>query len=600
MLAVLCVLLLSCGIHPSNAALSDVMPQKFSNNSPNGPSIKKDFIDCALGRKTADLVITNVKVFHLTDGSTERCDIAIYNGKIVGLGSYTKAEKFIDGSNLYAVPGFIDSHVHLESSHLLPQYYEKLVLPLGVTTAFCDPHELANVAGEKALEFFFDAAQKLDMTLRVNLSSCVPATPFETAGAEISASIIEKWHNLHPESRLAELMNVPGLLNGDPEILAKAAIFERIDGHCPLTNGKDLNACAAAGVVNCHESTGVNEATEKLRRGFQVLIREGSAAKDLDTLLPLITVANSPLIAFCSDDRSPLEIINEGHIDSMIRRAIAAGADPLAVYRAASWSAAMHYGLYDRGLIAPGKRADIVLLSDLKNCTIKNVLVQGKEISTLPEKKISLPPQLLNTVRRTTVSINDFNIHTTTPSTLVIEIKPNSLITGKINCKLPIKNGKKLPDLKQDIIKLAVLERHGKNGNIGLGFVRGLGIKNGAVATTNAHDSHNICVAGSSDEDMAAAVNALISMQGGLVVVKDKKVIASVPFPIAGLLSELPSDKLSAQLHALAEAARTIGCTLEEPFQLLSFLALPVIPHLKLTDKGLFDVDIFQDRKSVV
>ena len=566
-------------------------------DSPKVVSVKKDLIECALGRKPAELVISNVKVFHLTDGSIERCDIAIYGGKIVGLGSYTRAEKFIDGSNLYAVPGFIDSHVHLESSHLLPQHYEKLVLPHGVTTAFCDPHELANVAGEKAFEYFFDAAQKLDMTLRVNLSSCVPATPFETAGAEITASVIEKWHKLHPESTLAELMNVPGLLNGDPEVLAKAELFDRIDGHCPLVHSKDLNACAAAGVVNCHESTSAGEAAEKLRRGLQVLIREGSAAKDLDALMPLITVANSPLIAFCTDDRSPLEILNSGHIDSMIRRAIAAGADPLAVYRASSWSSAIHRGLYDRGLIAPGKRADIVLLSDLKNCTIKNVLVQGKEISTLPEKNISIPPQLFDTVKRTTVSARDFTIHSAVSATQVIEIKPNSLITGKIRCELPLKNGQKLPDVKRDILKLAVLERHGKNGNIGLGFVHGLGIKSGAIATTNAHDSHNICVAGSSDEDMAAAVNALISMQGGLVVVKDKKVIASVSFPVAGLLSDLPPDKLSAKLHTLAEAARAVGCTLDEPLQQLSFLALPVIPHLKLTDKGLFDVDIFQHVK---
>ncbi len=559
--------------------------------------MKKDHIDCALERKPADLVISNVTVFHLTDGTTEHCDVAVYDGKIAGLGSYTQAEKFIDGSGLYAVPGFIDSHVHLESSHLLPQNYEKLVLPHGVTTAFCDPHELANVAGEKAFEFFFDAAQKLDMSLRVNLSSCVPATTLETAGAEITASVIEKWHKLHPETSLAELMNIPGLLNGDPEVLAKAELFDRIDGHCPLITGKELNACAAAGVVNCHESASFTEAAEKLRRGLLVLIREGSAAKVLDELTPLITVANSPLIAFCTDDRSPLEIINEGHIDSMIRRAIASGADPLAVYRASSWSPAAHYGLHDRGLIAPGKRADIVLLSDLKNCTIKNVLVKGKEISSLTEKSIPLPPQLLNTVKRTAASAKDFNIYSDVSPTPVIDVKQNSLITGKIYCELPVKNSQKQPDLKQDIVKLAVLERHGKNANTGLGFVHGLGIKNGAIATTNAHDSHNICVAGSSDEDMAAAVNALISMQGGLVVVKDKKVIASVPFPIAGLLSDLPPDKLSAQLRSLAEAARTIGCTLDEPFQQLSFLALPVIPHLKLTDNGLFDVDIFQHIK---
>ena len=244
--------------------------------------MKKQLIDCAMGTIPVDLIISNVNVFHLTDGSVETCDIAVTEGRIAGMGQYTRGRDIVDGTGLYAVPGFIDSHVHLESTHLLPAGYEKLVLPHGVTTTICDPHELANVVGEKAFDFFFDAAEKLDMSLLVNLSSCVPATPFETAGGEISSAIIRKWHEKHPESALAELMNVPGLLNGDPEVMAKAELFERIDGHCPLVSGKELNACAAAGVVNCHESTSFAEAAEKLRRGLQVFIREGSAARDLD------------------------------------------------------------------------------------------------------------------------------------------------------------------------------------------------------------------------------------------------------------------------------------------------------------------------------
>lgn len=555
---------------------------------------KKRLIDCALGNLEADLIISNVTVFHLTDGSFEKCDIAVIDGKIAGLGSYSCGKNLIDGTDLYAVPGFIDSHVHLESSHLLPGEYEKLVVPHGVTTAVCDPHELANVTGEKAFEFFFSAAEQLTMSLIVNLSSCVPATCFETSGAEIDSELIRKWKKLHPESALAELMNVPGLLAGDPEILAKAALFERIDGHCPLVSQKELNACAAAGVVNCHESTLYSEAAEKLRRGIQVFIREGSAAKNLETLLPLITVENSPFLAFCTDDRSPLEIMNSGHIDSMIRRSIAAGAPVLAAYRAASWSGANHAGLFDRGLIAPGRRADIVLLSDLETCAVRDTIVHGKRFPDLPEHQISVPGAFYHSVKCRKVSADDFAIFSKQNKTSVIGVNPGSLITEKLSFELPLINGKKYSDPARDILKTAVIERHGKNGGIGLGFVHGFGIKSGALASTVAHDSHNICVIGTSDEEIAAAVNALIEQQGGFTVVQNGAVTAALPFPVAGLLADCSCRELIRDLLKVKSAVSDTGCTLEEAFQQLSFLALPVIPHLKLTDKGIFDADIFQ------
>lgn len=448
--------------------------------------------------------------------------------------------------------------------------------------------------GEKAFDFFFQAAQKLTMSLKVNLSSCVPATPFETSGGEIDPETIGKWHEKYPESSLAELMNVPGLLHGDPEVLKKAELFDRIDGHCPLIRGRELNGCCAAGVVNCHESTDLAEAEEKIRRGMQVLIREGSAARDLEKLIPLITEKNSPFIAFCSDDRSPLEILSSGHIDAMIRRSIAAGASPLAAYRASSWSPAVHAGLTNRGLIAPGKRGDILLLSDLEKCIIQKVLVNGKDMELLPEIQESVPEEFLHTVKRLPVNKDLFRIHSEKKETHVISMGSGSLITEKMICDLELVNGEKLPDPGRDIVKAAILERHGKNGNTGLGFLHGTGIKSGALASTVAHDSHNICVAGTSDEDMALAVNTLIAMQGGEVVVKEGKVIAQVPFPVGGLLSLLPFRELAPELEALLLAAKSTNCTLIDPFQQLSFLALPVIPHLKLTDKGVFDVDIFQ------
>lgn len=555
---------------------------------------KKRSIDCALSRTEADLLIKDVNVFHLTDGSVETCDLAVIGGKIAGLGSYSAGKTVIDGSGLFAVPGFVDCHVHLESSHLLPNEYERLVVPHGVTTALCDPHELANVVGEKAFDFFYSAAEQLTMSLIVRLSSCVPATPFETAGAAIDPETIRKWKGIHPESALAELMNVPGLLNGDPDVLAKAAMFDRIDGHCPLLAPNALNACAAAGVVNCHESTFYTEAQEKLRRGIQVFIREGSAAKNLEELLPLITVENSPFISFCTDDLSPLEIVSTGHIDSMIRRSIAAGVPPLAAYRAASWSGANHAGLTDRGLLAPGRRADIVLLSDLEKCTIQEVIVNGIPHRSLPETTCTVPEDFYHSVKCREVTAEDFACRSQNSRTNVIGVESGSLITEKMLFDLPVEQGEKRIDLSQDILKMAVLERHGKNGNIGLGFVHGFGIRQGALAATVAHDSHNICVVGTSDEDIAAAVNALIRQQGGLAVVQQGQVTASLPFPIAGLLTDRSHQEFNADLKKVMAAAAATGCALQEPFQQLSFLALPVIPHLKLTDKGLFDADIFQ------
>lgn len=554
----------------------------------------KKYIDSALGKINADLVIKNVRIFHLTDGSVETGDIAVTDGVITGVGDYSYCGTTqVDGTGLYAVPGFLDSHVHLESSMLLPSEYEKLLLAHGVTTAVCDPHELANVLGEEAFSFFAEQSEKLTMDLQIHVSSCVPATPFDTAGAEVNSQTLKKWKGKIPHTALAELMNIPGLLYGDPEVLEKAASFDRIDGHCPLVSGKELNACAAAGVNNCHESTTPAEAQEKLRRGLQVLIREGSASKDLQALIPLITVENSPFLAFCTDDRNPLEITEEGHIDSMIRKAIAGGASPLAAYRVASWSGAQAMGLQNRGLIAPGKRADIVLISDLDQCDVQKVICRGRVLEEdffRSRTKLSIPEHFLHTVKRPPITEKDLFIPAGKPGkTAVIGIRKNSLITDFLLEETAIRNGGKTSCVERDILKAAVLERHGKNGNTGLGFVRGFGLQKGAIASSVGHDSHNLCCVGTHDTDMVCALNTLREMQGGFVAVQDGKVLAKLPLELGGLLSTSPAEEVNQALKELHKAASSLGCSLPDPFLSLAFITLPVIPFLKLTDRGMFD-----------
>ena len=558
------------------------------------PAQLKRYIDSALGKVKADLVIKNVRIFHLTDGTVETGDIAVTDGVITGVGSSYCGTTQVDGSGLYAVPGFLDSHVHLESSMLLPSEYEKLLLAHGVTTAVCDPHELANVLGEEAFSFFAEQASSLVLDLQIHVSSCVPATPFDSAGAEVDAKTLKKWKEKIPHTALAELMNVPGLLCGDPEVLEKAASFDRIDGHCPLLSGKELNAYAAAGVNNCHESTTPAEAQEKLRRGLQVLIREGSASKDLQALIPLITVENSPFLAFCTDDRNPLEITEEGHIDSMIRKAIAGGASPLAAYRVASWSGAQAMGLTDRGLLAPGKRADIVLVSDLNQCDVQKVICRGKvlEEDFFRSRRISsIPEHFLHTVKCSPVEEKDLYIPAGEPGskTAVIGIRENSIITDFLLEDVIVRNGGKISCVEQDILKAVVLERHGKNGNTGLGFVRGFGLQKGAIASSVGHDSHNLCCVGSNDADMVCALNTLLDMQGGFVAVQDGVVLAKLPLALGGLLSTAPAEEVRQALKELHKAASSLGCPLSDPFLSLAFITLPVIPFLKLTDRGMFD-----------
>ncbi len=555
----------------------------------------KKIISQARGVEKADLVIRNVRIFYLTDGSFVTGDIAVCGDTILGAGS----EKYdgctvIDGSGLTAVPGFIDSHVHVESSMTTPYEFERMALPRGVTTAVCDPHELTNTAGNKAIDYFLECSRGMLMGLRVQISSCVPATHLETSGASLSAKDIARYAAEPHSSGLAELMNVPGVLFQDPDVLEKIELFQgRIDGHSPLLSGKDLNAYLAAGVRNCHESSDLEEAREKLRKGMHLMIREGSVGRNLDTLAPLITPANSMFISFCTDDRNLLDVEQQGHIDYIIARAIELGADPLAVYRCATVSAARHFSLGARGLIAPGYKADIVLLSDLKKCKVASVLKNGKVVDDA--LFASRPPEpdssaFRNSIRRATVSAGDFKVLSAKAATPVIGITEGTLITQKLEMELPFDGKEKRILPEQDVAKVAVLERYGKNGNIAHGFVKGFGMKSGAIASSVGHDSHNLCVVGVSDEDMALAVNALIDSRGGFAVVVDGELLERMPLPIGGLLSDLRFEEITSHLKKLHAAAAKTGCTLHDPFLQLAFLPLPVIPFLRLTDRGLVDV----------
>ena len=554
-------------------------------------------IDQGLGRSAADLVVKNVRLLDVITGAVTETDIAVCGDRIVGTHDSYRGAHEIDGRGLIAVPGFIDTHLHVESSLVTPLEFDRCVLPHGVTTAICDPHEIANVLGVEGVRYFLDSSCATVMDLRVQLSSCVPATRFETSGARLEAADLVALRG-HPQViGLAEFMNFPGVLAKEPDALDKLAAFAggHIDGHAPLLSGRSLNAYIAAGVHTEHEATALAEAREKLAKGMTILIREGSVSKDLRALVPILDANTSAFVAFCTDDRNPLDIAEEGHLDHSIRTAIELGAPLHHVYRAASWSAANAFGLRDRGLIAPGKRADIVLVEDLAHCAVRQVIAAGRPVEpSLFAARPSVAPVGLRSVKAAPVTAEDFRVPASGPSTQVIGVVPGRIITERVVLDLPVRAGHKLGDPARDVIKVAVVARHGKNRNIGRAFVTGFGLKRGAIASSVGHDSHNICVVGADDADMAVAVNRLIALQGGFVVVADGAVRAELALPVAGLMAATPFEAVRDALILLRAAAREIGCTLAEPFLQVAFLPLPVIPHLKVTDFGLFDVDRFE------
>lgn len=548
------------------------------------------------GDEPADVVIKGARLLDLVTGALVESDIAICGDTIVGTYGTYEGRHVIDASGLIAVPGFIDTHLHIESSLVTPLEFERCVLPHGVTTAICDPHEIANVLGAEAFRYFLACAEAMRMDLRVNLSSCVPATHLETAGARLEAGDLIPFMD-HPKViGLAEFMNFPGVIHRDPACLAKLEAFSNrhVDGHAPLVRGQDLNAYLAAGIRTDHETTTADEAREKLAKGMAILIREGSVSKDLEALIPLISRDTSPFLAFCTDDRNPLDIGEEGHLDYMIRTAISRGADILATYRIASHSAARNFGLFDRGFIGPGKRADIVLVEDLATCSIRQVVAGGRLVEdALFAGRTAIASVGHGSVKCRPVTPDAFRVKARDGETPVIGVVPGRIITERLSMTLPSRDGEALPDLDQDAIKVAVIERHGKNGGMAAGFVHGFGMKRGAIASSVGHDSHNLCVVGVDDASMAAAINRLIEIGGGFAVADGDKVVAELALPIAGLMSEQPFEVVRHDLETLRAAAKALGVVLAEPFLQVAFLTLPVIPHLKITDKGLVDVDLF-------
>jgi adenine deaminase len=557
-----------------------------------------DIIDQARGRGPADLVIKSVGIFDLTSGETTVGDLASAGDRIVGTHEAYSGATEIDGRGLLAVPGFIDSHVHCESTLVPPLEFDRCVVPRGTTTAICDPHEICNVLGVRGLRFFLKCAEVTVMDLRVQLSSCVPATHLETSGARLEAKDLLPFKT-HPKVLgLAEMMNVPGVLNKDPSVMHKLAAFSdvQIDGHSPLLSSYDLNAYIAAGIRNCHETTSAAEAREKLAKGMQILIREGTVSKDLAALAELLTTERAPFLALCTDDRNPLDIAEEGHIDYMIRAAIGRGVRPLDAYRAATWSAARHFGLFDRGLVAPGQRADVVLLEDLATCRVHSVICRGAPVT--PDRFRTRPDVALvglDSVKLRPVTADTFHVPIGTgESPPVIGIRPGNILTDRLAINVSSREGAFVADMALDILKVAVLGRHNRHGNVGHGFVRGFGLRRGAIASSVGHDSHNVCVIGCTDSDMVVAVNRLIKLKGGFVAAADGKVTAELALPVAGLMSDRPFEEVEQGLRKLRQAVSAMGTALHEPFLQMAFLALPVIPHLRITDMGLVDVDKFE------
>jgi adenine deaminase len=545
----------------------------------------------ARGDEPADLVVAGGKVLSVFTGEWLDADVAIVDGWIAGLGSY-EGHETLDASGRFVVPGFVDAHMHLESSKLLVDEFARLVLPFGTTAVVADPHEIANVLGTDGVHWLLDATAGLPLDVYFMASSCVPASEFESPRRTLTPGDLGALLRRRRVIGLAEMMNFPGVVGGAPAELAKLALAEHVDGHAPGVHGRSLNAYAAAGIRSDHEAYTADEGRERLRAGMWLLIREGSAARNLQALLPLLAEYGPSRIAFCTDDREPEHIADDGHINSMVRDAVAFGIAPEAALVCATLSPTLWHGLAHLGAVAPGYHADLLVLPDLERFLPDTVLKRGRPVDEIPPAEV--PDWVRHTVRIGAVGPEKFRIPWQGGAARVIGIVPGQIVTDALVASPASRSGEALADAADDLAKLAVIERHLGTGRIGLGFVRGFGLKRGALASTVAHDAHNVVVVGMNDASMAAAVRRLANRGGGIVVVDGAEVLAELPLPVAGLLSDAPLDEVVARSRAVVEAARTLGCELDSPFQHLAFLALSVIPSLKLTDRGLVDVDRFE------
>jgi adenine deaminase len=553
------------------------------------------FIRFARGEMPADLLLRNAELINVFTAETYPADVAIADGYVVGFGQY-KARRVIDLKGLFLAPGFIDGHIHIESSMLSPVEFARAVLSRGTTAVVCDPHEIANVAGLKGIEFILQANKHSPLTAYVMLPSCVPATHLETSGASLPARLLNRLKQRPYVIGLAEMMNYPGVIYRDKEVIRKLEAFRGrlIDGHCPRLSGKDLSAYAGAGIRSDHESTSFDEAQEKLRNGMHLMIREGTAAKNLAALLPLVNPNNSRRCMLVSDDRHPLDILKEGHLDHILRKAVQLGLDPVTAVQMVTINPAEYFGLTRLGAIAPGYQADLTAFSGIRDFNVRMVFKQGKLIDPATIKSKATANPLGNTVKIANLSPDKLKARARGCNINVMEIVPHQIITRRLIRPALVKGGLAIADTRRDILKIAVVERHRASGRIGLGFVKGFGLKHGAIASSVAHDSHNIIVIGANDADMLTAVKAIEKMQGGQSVVSDGRILAGLPLPIGGLMSDMPLLRLAPRITKLHQAARHIGCHLPDPFMTMSFLSLPVIPELKLTDKGLVDVNRFR------
>jgi len=555
----------------------------------------KKNIDAAMGRVKADLVLKNANFINVFTETIDRGDIAIVADTIIGIGNYT-GDVEMDCSDLYVSPGFIDAHVHIESSMIMPEEFAKVVIKKGVTTIIADPHEIANVSGMNGISFMIDNSKTAPIDIFFMLPSCVPATKFEDSGYVINAEELKKIINDDCVLGLGEVMDVPGVVNKDEDILNKISMarHKHIDGHCPNILPGELNACLSCGIRTDHESTNSKEALLKISRGMYVMLREGSAAKNLKALIPAVNNNNFGRFLFCTDDRHIDDLLEIGSIDNCIRISIKQGINPIKAFIMASFNAAKCYDLKDRGAIAPGYKADFVIFEDLKGLNIIKVIKDGKEYTELQGKK-NVALNVKSSMHMEFINSEIFKVESEGLAVNVIKLIPNSLETKLVQRKTENKLGYIKRIIDKDILKIAVFERHHNTGKHFIGFIEGLGLKNCTIAQTIAHDSHNVIVVGDNDKDMEVAVNALISIGGGIVMVSEGKVVAELILPIGGIMTFEAPYMVAEQLKRLSRIARGFGVRAEyDPFISLSFMALPVIPAVKITARGLFDYNKFE------